>query len=516
MRRIKDCLRLRFESGLNQKQISGSLRIARSTVQDYLKRFDRVKLEWSHASSLSDSELENRLFPSFEKTGDSRPEPDYAYIHRELRRKGVTLQLLWEEYISENPTGYRTTQFCERYNRWRDCLKVFMRQYHKGGEKIFVDYSGKRPSIVDRHTGEIKPVELFVMTWGASNYTYAESHESQAFANWAMGHVRGFEYFDCVSKITVPDNLKSGVNKACRYDPDINRAYSELADHYGFAVLPARPSEPKDKAKVEVGVQIVQRWILARLRDRIFYDIEHLNQAIWELLADLNNRLMQKIKRSRLELFKEVDYPNAKHLPLTPYVYREWEQHTMGLDYHVEVDKHYYSYPYKLYRKKRKVDVRLTEMMVEIYYKNDRIASHARSQRKYGYTTETEHMPERHRSLLDQTPARVIAWAEKMGPFTGRLIENLIASKTHPEQGVRPALGILRLAKTVSEGRLENAARIACAHSFYRVRQIKEILKKRLDEKAVPEKEKGTVENTTNIRGSQYYQQSIFETSNNN
>jgi transposase len=488
---------------MNQSECARSLQLGRGTVQEYWGRYDRLDLSWEKAEKLSDEELEKSLYPSAPKEVSEKEQPDFAYIHNELRRQGVTLTLLWEEYFKENPHGYRHSQFGELYRRWKRGLQVYMRQHHVGGEKIYVDYSGKKPHIIDRLTGEIKPVDLFVMAWGASHYLYAEAQESQEKRNFIMGHVRGFEYFGCASSMTVPDNCKSAVDKAHWYDPDVNLAYSELASHYGFGVLPARPRRPKDKPKVEVGVQIIQRWILARLRNRQFFSIEELNKAIWELLYEVNRKPMKKLGKSRLELFESIDKPNAKPLPAARYVYHEWAKATVNIDYHIEVQHHYYSVPYTYYGKS--VDVRITESLIEVFYKGNRIASHQRSLKPYVYSTNRDHMPERHRRHILWTPYRLIGWAKKMGPHTGAIVEKIIASKTHPEQGFRPALGIIRLGKTYGNECLEQAVKFAGEHNLYRVYQISEILKKGLYREGERTVSPGTVVNTVNIRGADYF-----------
>lgn len=503
MRRIKECYRLYYESGLNQSQIARSLSIGRSTVWDYLKKFEESELSWNEASGLSEEELDKRLFtrpgpPSV------RVLPDFHYIHKELRRSGVTLQLLWEEYKSENNDGYGYSRFCVLYKEWRKKLKIYMRQVHVGGEKVFVDYSGKRPCIYDRKTGEKKEVELFVMAWGASHYLYAEAQQSQKSKDWIMGHVRGFEYFGCVPRLIVPDNLKSAVTKACRYDPDINHTYTKLAEHYGIGVLPARPARPKDKPKVETGVQIIQRWIVARLRNRRFYSLVELNKAIGVLLDEVNHKPMQKLKKSRFELFEELDIPNAGKLPKDRYIYHEWLQCKVGFDYHIEVDKHYYSVPYRFYGKQ--VDIRKTERTIEVFYKNKRICIHQCDNRAYQYTTLPEHMPPSHRKVLQWTPARLINWGRTIGVHTGNLIERIILSKSHPEQGFRPARGIIRLGDIYGNNRLESACAIADRNGFLRVRQVNDILKNGMDRSCNNTDESRTVNNTENIRGKAYYE----------
>ena len=503
MRRIKECFRLSYESGLNQTQIARALSIGRSTVWDYLKKFEESGLSWEEASGWREEELDKRLFTR-PGTPAGRALPDFQYIHKELRRPGVTLQLLWEEYKSENSDGYGYSRFCMLYREWRKKLKIYMRQVHVGGDKVFVDYSGKKPCIYDPKAGEKKEVELFVMAWGASHYLYAEAQQSQKSKDWIMGHVRGFEYFGCVPRLIVPDNLKSAVTKACWYDPDINQSYTKLAEHYGIGVLPARPARPKDKPKVENGVQIIQRWIVARLRNRRFYSLAELNKAIRELLDEANHKPMQKLKKSRFELFEELDRPNAGKLPNDRHIYHEWLKCKVGFDYHIEVDKHYYSVLYQYYGKQ--VDIRITERTIEVFYKNERICIHQRDMRKYKYTTLTEHMPSSHRKVSQWTPARLINWGRNIGLHTGNLIERIILSKSHPEQGFRPARGIIRLGAIYGNSRLETACAIAGRYGLLRVRQVNDILKNGRDRIFDSPGESRTVNNTENIRGKTYYE----------
>jgi transposase len=507
MRRIKECLRLFHEAGMNQSQLSRVLSIARSTVQDYLKRFDESGLNWADAQGMPDDALERLLF------GQRLPSPrqqelDFQYIHKELKRPGVTLQLLWDEYGKEHPNGYSYSQYCNHYRRWKKQLKTWMRQRHVGGEKIFADYSGKKPVIVDSITGEIQQVELFVMSWGASHYLYAEAQPSQEIAHWIAGHVHAFEYFGCVPKFVIPDNLKSAVTRACRYDPDVNRSYTELADHYKFGVLPARPVKPKDKAKVENGVLLIQRWILARLRNRIFHTLAELNKAIRELLEEANQRPMQLLKKNRRQLFEELDKPNALALPAERFSFHQWRSATSGFDYHVQVEKHYYTVPYQYYRKQ--LDVRFNERVVEFFYNRQRIALHRRSFKQYGYTTLEEHLPPKQQKHLQWTPARLVDWAAKIGPNTNTLIVKIFGAKRYPEQGYRPALGVLQLAKTYNHDRLENAAAIALRYNRIRVGEIRDILKKGVDLQT-QDHDRGTVQNVNNVRGPAYYKQKAGE-----
>jgi transposase len=505
MRRIRDCLRLYYESKLSQSQISRTLKISRSTVQDYLSRLTIANLTYDQISGLSDYDLEQRLYskPEMSADNENNGECDYEYLHKELQRPGVTLRLLWEEHRKQHPDGHQYSQFCWHYQQWRKKLKVYMRQNHKAGERVYVDYSGKRPSIVNRFTGEIQDVELFVMCWGCSQYTYAEAQPSQQLKYWIMGHVRAFEFFGCAAKLLVPDNMKGAVTKAHRYDPDVNPTYTELSEHYGIGVLPARPNAPRDKAKVESSVQIVQRWILARLRNRVYHSIEELNVAIGLLLEDLNNRPMQKIRQSRKQLFEELDLPNALKLPIDKFTYRQWYSPTINLDYHIEIEKRYYSVPWNYYGKK--ITACLSEGVLSVYHNESRIAIHNEQKKPYCYATLPEHMPSSHRSCYDWSIATVISKARGVGPSTEALIKKIIGLKVHPQQGFRPSQGILRLATTYGNTRLEAAAVIALKYNFTKVDQISSMLKNGKDQ--VTEESTATVENNANVRGQEYYTQ---------
>lgn len=503
MRRIKECLRLHFDAGLSQGAIARSLQIARSTVQDYLGRVECNKTEWVTLKDLGDEAIESLLFPAPTVSPRQSSLPDWELLHKELYSKSyVTMQVLWQEYIGTHPNGYSYSRFCVHYRTWAKRLKVYMRQRHIGGEKLFVDYSGKKPCVRDILTGQDREVELLVMAWGASQYIYAEGQESQRLPDWITGHRRGYEYFGCAPHIEVDDNLKSAVSKACRYDPDVNITFAEFARHYGVAIVPARPYKPKDKPKVENAVLLAQRWILACLRNRVFYSIAELNQAIRGLVDKLNDRPMQRLKKSRRELFLELDKPNALPLPAVPFEYREWSFPTVAFDYHVEVDGHFYSVPWTLAR--QKVSVRLMANTVEIFYKRDRVALHDRSKTRHHYTTVAEHMPPAHQKYAEWTPARLFKWAEEIGISTRLLIEKVIKTKFHPQQGFRPSMGILRLGKTYGNDRLEAAAKIALDFGFVRVQQITDLLKNGRD-KLSKQGPMATIVNRDNVRGRAYY-----------
>lgn len=506
MRKIKEVLRLKWAHKLSNRKIAKSCFISRSTVADYLLRAKLAGLSWPLDPELDDTALENRLFPVTDKSipAENRM-PDMDYLYRELKRKSVTMQLLWYEYKQANPDGYQYSQFCNLYRQWVKKLDLTLRQEHRAGEKIFIDYAGQTVSIVDPKTGEITEAQIFLATLGASNYTFAEASLSQELPSWIKSHVHAFEFFGGVAEILVPDNLKAGVTNPCRYEPDINPTYQDLAEHYGTTVIPARSRKPKDKAKVESAVFVAERWILAALRNHTFFSLNELNRAIAEKLHDLNNRKFQKLNTTRRQLFETIDRPALKSLPSRPYEYAEWKKARVNIDYHIEIFRHYYSVPYQLARKQ--VDVRFTSSTVEVLFKNKRVASHQRDYRKGAFTTLTGHMPKSHQRYLEWTPSRIIRWAEKNGPKTQRLITRILDSRTHPEQGYRSSLGIMRLGKAYSPERLEAACERALFINAYSYKSIKSILKKGLDQQPFLFEQ---IENANplkhhNIRGKHYY-----------
>jgi transposase len=488
MRKIREYLRLRLEGGLSHRQIAASLQVSRSSVGEYERRFAASGLTWPLPEALSDRELERRLFPPPPAVpADTRVVADWAAVHQELRRPGVTLMLLWEEYRAAHPEGFGYSWFCKRYEAWSGSLDVVMRQTHRAGEKLFVDYAGHTVEVVDSASGEIRTAQIFVAVLGASNYTYAEATWSQGLADWIGSHVRAFAYFDGAPAILVPDNLRSGVSQAHRYEPDLNPTYLELANHYGVAVVPARVRKPRDKAKAETGVQLVERWILAALRHQSFFSLSALNTAIATLLERLNQRPFKKLPGSRRTAFETIDRPALRPLPLTPYVYATWKRVRVNIDYHVEVDGHYYSVPYTLV--KQALDVRLTEHTVECFHQRQRIASHVRSPLKGRHTTVAEHMPKAHREFAEWTPERLVRWAEKTGPATAGVIGHILANRPHPQQGFRSCLGILRLGERYGHDRLEAACARALRLNACRYKSIESILQRGLDRQALPEQQ---------------------------
>ena len=505
MRKIREVFRLKFDCDISNRQIAKSCHIARSTVGDYLFRFQQAALSWPLAQDIDDNQLEHLLYPQLPTIpAHERPLPDWSYIHQQLRLKSVTLMLLWQEYKEIHPHGYQYSQFCHRYRQWAAKIDPVMRQEHRAGEKLFVDYAGQTVPVYDLHTNQVREAQIFVAVLGASNYTYAEATWTQSLPDWIASHGRAFAFFGGVPKLVVPDNLKAGVKKPSFYEPEINPTYLDLVNHYGTVVIPARVRRPKDKAKVETGVQIVERWILARLRNRQFFSLRQLNQAIAELLADLNNKPFQKLPGSRKSAFESMDRPALNPLPSQPYQFAEWKKATVNVDYHIEVHRHYYSVPHALIKKK--IDVRITNNTIECFYKSKRVASHIRSHHKGRHSTVKEHMPKSHQKWAEWTPQRFVRWAAKIGPHTQSLIENVLNSRAHPQQGFRSCLGILRLAKGYGNDRLEAACRRAVVIGGTSYRSVESILKHNLDQKPLPDQSsKNPPIEHINIRGARYY-----------
>ena len=430
--------------------------------------------------------------------------PDWANIHGELKRPGVTLFLLWQEYRQAYSDGYQYSWFCEHYRAWQGKLDLVMRQDHRAGEKLFVDYAGQTVPVIDQTTGEVRQAQIFVAVLGASNYIYAEATWSQSLPDWIGSHVRTFRFLGGVPELVVPDNLRAGVSKAHRYEPDTNPTYQDMASHYGVAILPTRVRKPRDKAKVESGVLVVERWILASLRHRQFFSLTELNAAISDLLGKLNARSFRKLPGCRRDHFEQLDRPALRPLPAEPYVYAEWKKARVHIDYHVAIDGHYYSVPCALVKKE--VEVRMTRHTVECFYRGNRVASHRRSDQKGRHTTLTAHMPESHRQAGEWTPERLKRWAAKTGPATEKLIQVVLASRQHPQQAYRSCLGILRLGKAYGDERLEAACRRALVLGSCRYKSIESILKLRLDEQPLEgQQELALPDAHDNIRGPAYY-----------
>jgi transposase len=511
MRQIREILRQKWLLNRSHRAICESVCVSSGAVSGLLARATVTGLDWARVQALDDAALEELLYCRSEKGADLRAAPDPKYIHAERKKPGVTLELLHLEYLEKNPNGYRYTQFCELYRRWVKSHRLSMRQEHRAGEKLFVDYSGKRPCIVDPKTGVVMDVELFVAVLGASNYTYAEATLTQRSADFIGAHVRCFEFLGGVPRDVVPDQLKSGVTSACRYEPGIQRTYEELALHYETTILPARPAHPKDKAKVERAVQVVQRWVLARLRHRTFFSLAELNAAIADLVEELNDRQMKTYGASRRELFERLDKPVLRALPQSSFVLGEWGSARVNIDYHVDVDGHYYSVPHGRAHDARGeravVDTRTSANTVELFLRGERIASHVRSHERGRHTTCPEHMPVLHRAHAEWSPSRIINWAQTIGPETAKLVTAILEERRHPEQGYRSCLGILRLSKKYGVDRLEPACARAAAVRARSYRHVAAILKKGLDRVPLPTNaDDGTrVVTRENVRGPGYY-----------
>jgi transposase len=479
MRRIKELLRLKFQIGLTDRQIAQSCNMARSTVGEYVKRAAEAGLSWPLPEELNEEELEKRLFGKAGRTTVERATPDFKEVHEELRsNKNVTLQLLWEEYRQSNPEGYQYSQFCNLYREWTKHLDVVLRQPHKAGEKLFVDYAGPKVRIEDGHGGYTE-ASIFVAVMGASSYSYAEATAKQDLNSWIESHINTFEFLGGCPEIVVPDNLKAGVIRPCRYEPEINSTYAEMAAHYSVAIIPTRPRKPRDKAKVESGVLVVERWILAALRHRTFFSIPELNAAIQELIERLNQRRFRKLPGCRGELFATLDQPVLRPLPAERYSFAEWKPARVNIDYHVELDHHFYSVPYSLIRKK--VELRYGFSTVEVFHQGVRVASHARSYKPGAATTVDEHRPECHRRYLEWTPSRLLEWAARAGCATQSVADAILQSRRHPEQSYRSCLGLIRLGDRYGQQRLEAACARALKFEACSYKKVKSILEGGLD-----------------------------------
>jgi transposase len=508
MRKTREILRQKWELGRTHRDIAESVGASLGAVAVTLSRAKSAGLDWTAAQALGDDALEERIY-GVRSSPLTRMLPDFEYLHAERKKPGVTLQLLHLEYLEKFPGGFRYTAFCDRYREWLNRRGLTMRQEHFAGEKLFIDYAGKKPHIVNPTTGEVIDVELFVAVLGASNYTYAEATLTQRGPDFIASNVRALAFIGGVPAALVPDQLKSAVTVASRYEPGINRTYEDLALHYGTTVVPARPRRPRDKAKVEVAVQIAERWIVARLRHETFFSLDALNERIAELLVELNERKMRRYGASRRELFERLDRPALKPLPVEPFTYCEWMKGRLNIDYHVEVDHHFYSAPHQLVHEV--LEARATATTVELLHRGERVASHVRSYVRGRHSTLTEHMPKAHQKHLEWSPTRIIGWGANIGPKTRELVEAILAERRHPEQGYRSCLGILRLGKRFGHDRLEAAAARAVAVRARSYRHVELILKNGLDRMPSAVESDASEGTTTpivheNIRGGGYYQ----------
>lgn len=506
MRKLKEILRLKYGAQLTHRQIAKSLSISPSSVSTYANRAAQLGMtSWPLDDSWDDARLKREFLQTKVKLKPLAI-PDWRQVKEELTDKTMTLQLLWEEYAQSHPQGhYSYNHYCRLYKAWLKTQRLSMRQHHKAGEKLFVDYCGPTIPIINPQTGEYRNAQVFVAVLGASNYTYAEATLSQGLEDWVMSHARCFEFLGGVPELVIPDNLKSGVSSACRYEPDINPTYHQLAEHYQITVIPARPYKPKDKAKAEVGVQIVERWIMARLRHEDFYSLAQLNQRIKALLQDLNNRAMKQHPGSRYSQFKAIDEPALRPLPANTYVFTQVKKVRVHIDYHVEIDKHYYSVPYTLV--KQQLEAHICGQQVTLYHHDKVVAIHPRSYHTGRHTTQTQHMPKAHQAQQQFSPERFERWAKKVGDATAELVSTYLSTRKHPEQAYRKCLGLLSLEKTYSAPRLNAACARALATGAHTYKAIKSMLDKGLDKQPLPTQQSDLLNQIDhqNIRGQDYY-----------
>jgi transposase len=503
MRKVREVLRLKHALGLSYRKISEATGAGKTQAAEYVRRALAAGITWPVPEGIDDADLERRLFPVADDGASKRAGIDWPAMQRELKRRGVTLALLWQEYLAEHANGYSYTRFCELYGEWRKHLSATMRQTHVAGEKLFVDWAGDTIGVVDPATGEVGDARIFVAALGASNFTYAEARWTETLPDWIGAHVNALAAIGGVPQALVPDNLKVGITKPSRYEPGINRTYQDLADHYGCVVLPARIVRPRDKAKVEVAVQIVERFVLAKLRNRTFFSLAELNAAIRTCVAEINAKIMRRVGQSRAELLQTLERPALKALPSEPYAYAEWKRARVAPDYHIEIAGHFYSVPSKLIREI--VEARITAATVEIFHKGRRIASHARSPVRNRHTTIIEHMPSAHRRYAEWTPARMMSEAASIGPATVALFEAIMQAKPHPEQGFRSCLGIVSLVKSYGPERVEAACRRGNDIGATTYGSVASILKSGLDKVFRQEASSEAPLHHGNIRGAGYY-----------
>jgi len=502
MRKLREILRLTLQSELSIREINRILSLSIGAVQKVVSQARALKLTWEKVELLDESQLMQLFYPAKDAVPKTLYElPIWNETHKELSRKGMTKQLLWEEYAEDNPSNhYSYSRFCRRYKAWLQKQKRSMRQIHKAGEKLFVDYAGQTMPIVSQATGEVDHAEIFVAVLGASNYIFAEATRSQKLIDWTGSHVRAFEFFGGVPELIIPDNLKSATNKACCYDPELNSSYQQLAEHYGTVIIPARPRKPKDKSKAEIGVQIIERWILARLRHQTFFSLKELNLCIQSLLEEVNNKPYQKLKGTRKEWFESIDKPVLSTLPKHPYEYTEIKLVKVNIDYHIQFDEYCYSVPHNLVGER--IEIHAKANIVVFYFCGKQVGCHVR---KYypGMTTTPEHMPTHHQKHLEWSPERLMNWAQSIGDEVLKWVKSLLDQKDHPEQAYRVCLGLLSLSKKYDELRLNNACFVANQKKLYRLEQVKNILKRNLDTLVKTEKKQHPLlpQNHENIRG---------------
>lgn len=503
MRKLREFLRLHFEHKLSARAIARSLSISPSTAQSYVSRIRVAALKWPLPAELeSDEALTRVLFAEVGVVKDRRA-PDWAEVHLELKKKHVTKQLLWEEYKAAQADGYQYSAFCLHYAAWASKLQLSMRQEHRVGEKLFIDFSGDGIDVINPKTGEVSKAVLFVATLGASSYTYVEPVLRQDLPSWTQCHINALRFFGGATEIWVPDNLKAGVTKADRYEPELNPTYRDLAEHFGVAVIPARVRKPKDKAKVEVAVQVAERWIIAALRKHHFFSLDEVKAAVKPLVEKLNAKVMRRVKKSRRQLYEELDAPALKPLPTRAWEYADWAKKTVGFHYHVDYLGHFYSVPFAL--TKQEALVRATATTVELLVRGTRVASHLRDDTPGKYTTDKAHMPKAHQDHAEWDPPRIIAWAKKVGPACAAMVEGIMSRKRHPQHGFAACVGVMNLREHYDDARIEAACARAAQVNCFSYKSVKAILKNGLDAQKLETPQNLPLPLHENIRGADYY-----------
>jgi transposase len=505
VRQIREILRLHHEVHLGERQIATICKVGKGTVQRFLQRAAAVGLVWPLPEEMDETKLEQLLFPPVLAAAGNRAGPDFAKVHQELKaHRSVTLQLLWEEYQEDHPDGVRYSWFCEQYRNWARHLDVVLRQDHRAGEKMFVDHAGDLVEVMHPITGEARAAAIFVAVLGASNYTYAEATWTRDLTDWIGSHTRALQFFQGAPKLVVPDQWRAGVNKPCYWEPELNRTYQDWATHNGVAIVPARPRHARDKAKVEQGVLLTQRWVVAVLRKRQFFSLGQLNESIRELIDKLNRRPFRKLPGTRVEWYEKLDRPALAPLPAQPYLFAQWKKIRVGLDYHVEVEGHHYSTPYQLVG--QQIEARYTASVVEILYRGKRVASHPRSCQVPGHSTLPAHRPKAHQRYLEWNPTRLLEWAASIGLFTVRFVEGVLIHHPHPEAGFRAGMGLRPLAQEYGATRLESACTRAVRFKLYGLGHIRSILATGLDQQPLPQLVSAAPPlEHENIRGADYY-----------
>ena len=503
LRKIREILRLHFEHGYGDRQIGRMCGVSHPTVKTIYTQVLEAGLSWPLPEEIDDAALKRICYPPVKTYTGDRPLPDWNHVWKEMQRKGTTLRLLWQRYKDDQPEGYQYSQFCELYRRWSGRMKVTMHQYHRAGVNTFIDYAGLTIPVMDPSTGELREAQVYVSVAGASGLIYTEATLTQQLPDWIGSHIRMFEYYGGATEILVPDNLKSGVKHPCRYEAGINRTYESMARHYGAVVIPARVRKPRDKSLVENAVQQVERWIIAVIRDRRFFSLAEMNEAILIELERLNEKPFTIREGSRRSVFEELDRPLLKPLPSERYTIEEWKKSKVHLDYHVQVDWNYYSVPYQLTG--RTLDVRMTSLTVEVFNSEKRVASHIRQVGRGGFSTCPEHMPAEHAAYLKMTPEKIMRWACRTGEQTTLLSRTILDRRAHPAQGYRAILGIMNLGGKYGEDRLERACGMALRANSIRYRDVRSILKEELDRTLFDGKEEEKSIEHCNIRGASYY-----------